>query len=67
MGPTTVLGVFLGSVLLAIGSFWLHGWLARGGTGRPGPASMAAFVFGWLCVLTAAMTGLFLASLARGG
>ncbi len=67
MAPTTVLGVFVGSIVLAVASFWLHGRLARGGTGRPGPASMAAFVFGWLCVLAAAMTGLFLATLVFGG
>jgi hypothetical protein len=55
--------VFIGSVGLTVLSFWLHARLA-GAAGRPGPASMAAFVLGWLCALTALLTGGFLLMVA---
>jgi hypothetical protein len=47
MNLQAIIGVFVGSVILTVLSFWLHGRLA-GAHGRPGPASMAAFVLGWL-------------------
>lgn len=55
--------VFGGSVVVTIVAFWLHRRLA--GTGeRAGAASMAAFVLGWLSVLTALLTGAFLLMVA---
>jgi hypothetical protein len=55
----TIVAVFFGAVMATVVSFWLHARLA--GTGeRVGPISMAAFVLGWLCVITAVLTGTFL-------
>jgi hypothetical protein len=55
----TIVGVFVGAVVATVVSFWLHARFA--GTGeRAGPVSMAAFVLGWLCVITAVLTGTFL-------
>jgi hypothetical protein len=59
MDLQTIGAVFIGAVLVTIVSFWLHARLA-GTQGRPGPFSMAAFVLGWLSVLTALLTGAFL-------
>jgi hypothetical protein len=59
MDLQTITTVFVGAVILTIVSFWLHARLA-GTHGRPGPVSMAAFVLGWLGVLTAVCTGGFL-------
>jgi hypothetical protein len=57
---TQTIGTLCGTtVVLTIVAFWLHGRLA-GTTGRPGLASMLAFVFGWLSALTALLTGAFL-------
>src|SRR5262249_18351627 len=54
-----IVGVFVGAVLATFGCFWLHTRFA--GTGEHvGPFSMAAFVLGWLCVITAVVTGMFL-------
>jgi hypothetical protein len=57
---TQSIGIAFGSsTVLTFVSFWLHARLA--GTGeRVGPVSMAAFVFGWLCAITALITGVFL-------
>ncbi|MCC6178855.1 MAG: hypothetical protein IT305_26405 [Chloroflexi bacterium] len=55
--------VFGGSVICTVAAFWLHARLA-GTVGRPGLASMFAFVLGWLSALTALLTGLFLLVLA---
>ena len=55
----TIVEVFVGAVVLTVVSFWLHARFA--GTGeRAGPFSMAAFVLGWLSVITAVLTGTFL-------
>jgi hypothetical protein len=63
MDMQTIGMLFGSSAVLTIVSFWLHARLA--GTGeRVGPLSMAAFVFGWLCVLTALLTGAFLLTMA---
>jgi len=60
-----IMTVFGSSATLTLISFWLHARLA--GTGeRVGPLSMAAFVFGWLCALTAFLTGVFLLLRAIG-
>ncbi len=66
MDTLTIAAVFAGSVVLAIAAVWLHQRLA-GDTGRPGAASMVAFVVGWLAVLTALFTGLFLVTVLVGG
>lgn len=59
MDLQTIVGVFVGAVVLTVVSFWLHARFA--GTGEHvGPFSMAAFVLGWLSVITAVVTGLFL-------
>ena len=63
MDLQTIGMVFGASVVLTVGSFWLHGRLA-GTAGRPGAASMLAFVLGWLCALTALLTGAFLLMVA---
>jgi hypothetical protein len=55
--------VFGASVVFSVVSFWLHGRLA-GTAGRPGVASMLAFVLGWLSALTALLTGAFLLMVA---
>ena len=55
--------VFGASVVLTLVSFWLHSRLA-GTAGRPGVASMLAFVLGWLSALTALLTGAFLLTVA---
>ena len=59
MDSLAIGGVFVGSAVLAALSFLAHGRWA--GTGeRAGCLSMLAFVLGWLCVLTALLTGAFL-------
>ena len=63
MDLQTIAAVFGASAALTVLSFWLHGRLA-GNTGRPGAMSMAAFVVGWLMVLTALCTGAFLLMVA---
>jgi hypothetical protein len=63
MDLQTIGAVFVGAVLMTIVSFWLHARLA-GTHGRPGPFSMAAFVLGWLSVMTAVLTGVFLLTVA---
>jgi hypothetical protein len=63
MNLQTIVAVFAGAMVATIVSFWLHARLA--GTGeRVGPVSMAAFVLGWLCVITAVVTGMFLLMVA---
>jgi hypothetical protein len=62
MDTRAIVSTFLISCAVAIAGFVAHGRLA--GTGeRPGLVSMIAFVIGWLAVLLAVITGLFLASL----
>jgi hypothetical protein len=56
----TVFGI---SVVLTVVAFWLHRRLA-GSAGRPGGASMAAFVLAWLGALMALLTGAFLLMVA---
>jgi len=65
MDTQTIGMVFGGSALLTVVAFWLHRQLA-GVAGRPGAASMAAFVLGWLGALTALLTGAFLLVVALG-
>ncbi len=60
MDTSAIALVFAGSLVLAVASFWAHRAWAGSGE-RAGFVSMMAFVFGWLCVLTALLTGGFLA------
>jgi hypothetical protein len=61
---TQAIGTIFGtSAVLTILAFWLHRRFA-GSAGRPGGASMAAFVLGWLTALTALLTGSFLLLMA---
>lgn len=63
MDLQAIMTIFGASATLTIVSFWFHARLA--GTGeRVGPLSMAAFVLGWLCALTALLTGAFLLTVA---
>jgi hypothetical protein len=56
-----IITTFVAACVVAILAFVAHRKLA--GTGeRPGCISMIAFVVGWLAVLLAAITGIFLAS-----
>ena len=66
MDTQTIGTIFGGSAVVTVVSFWLHGRLA-GTEGRPGAASMMAFVVGWLSVLTAVLTGTFLLMVAVRG
>jgi hypothetical protein len=66
MDTQTIGTIFGASAAATVVSFWLHGRLA-GAEGRPGPASMIAFVLGWLSVLTALLTGVFLLMVAVRG
>jgi hypothetical protein len=62
MDTQAIIGTFLGACAAAVIAFAAHRRLA--GTGeRAGCVSMIAFVIGWVAVLLAAITGLFLASL----
>ena len=62
MDTRAIIGTFLVSCLVAVAGFVAHRRLAGSGE-RPGLLSMIAFVIGWMAVLLAAITGLFLASL----
>ncbi len=64
MDTRAIVTTFLVSCVVAVGGFVAHGRLA-GNAERPGLVSMIAFVVGWLAVLLAVITGLFLASLLR--
>ncbi len=66
MDIQTIAAIFGASAVLTALSFWLHGRLA-GPEGRPGAASMGAFVLGWLSVLAALITGAFLLIVAVRG
>ena len=59
MDTTAILLVCLGAVVLAAASFWAHRAWAGSGE-RAGCVSMLAFAFGWVCVVTAVLTGGFL-------
>ncbi|MGE3272478.1 MAG: hypothetical protein AB7P40_27280 [Chloroflexota bacterium] len=59
MDTQGILTVFVGGIIMIVVSFWLHHKLA-GSEGRPGLASMLAFVLGWLSVMTTLITGIFL-------
>jgi hypothetical protein len=64
MDTRAIVTTFLVACVVAVGGFVAHGRLA--GTGeRPGLLSMIAFVIGWMGVLLAVITGLFLVSLLR--
>jgi hypothetical protein len=63
MDTQSIGAVFGGSAVLTIVAFWLHRRLA-GSAGRPGGASMAAFVLVWLGAMTALLTGAFLLMVA---
>lgn len=63
MDTQAIATVFGGSAILTVVAFWLHRRLAGAGE-RPGGASMAAFVLGWLSALTALLTGAFLLTVA---
>jgi len=66
MDTQAIGAVFGGSAVSTLVAFWLHHRLA-GSEGRPGAASMLAFVLGWLSALTALLTGAFLLLVAVGG
>ena len=55
------LAVCLGSLALAIAAFIAHRRLAGEGE-RAGVTAMLVFVFGWLALILALVTGLFLLS-----
>jgi hypothetical protein len=59
MDTSGILAVCIGALVLAVASFWAHRAWAGSGE-HAGCISMIAFVFGWLCVLTTALTGGFL-------
>jgi hypothetical protein len=62
MDTRAIVTTFIGACVVAVGAFFAHGRLA--GTGeRPGLISMLFFVLGWLAVLLAVITGIFLAGL----
>ena len=59
MGTQVLVATCLGACAVALVAFVAHRRLA--GTGEhPGCVAMIAFVIGWLAVLLAAITGLFL-------
>ena len=62
MDTRAIIATFLVACAVAVGGFVAHGRLA-GNAGRPGFVSMLAFVVGWMGVLLAIITGLFLGSL----
>ena len=62
MDTRAIIMTFLVSCAVAVSGFVAHGRLA-GTAERPGFVSMMAFVIGWMGVLLAVITGLFLASL----
>lgn len=59
MGLQAIVITCIGACVLAVVAFVAHGRLAGSGE-RPGCVSMVAFVIGWLAVLLAVVTGLFL-------
>jgi len=62
MDTRAIVTTFVLACVAAIAAFYAHGRFA--GTGeRPGFISMIAFVIGWLAVLLAVITGLFLISM----
>ena len=65
MATPAIVTTFLVSVALMVVSLWGHRRLA-GATGRPGCASMGAFVLSWLFGIAAAVTGLFLVAMLFG-
>jgi hypothetical protein len=62
MDTRAIVSTFVVACVAAIAAFYAHGRLAGPGE-RPGLISMLAFVIGWLAILLAIITGLFLASL----
>jgi len=60
-----IAATFLGASAVAVVAFAGHRRLAGSGE-RAGCASMVAFVLGWLAVLLAAITGLFLLTIWYG-
>jgi hypothetical protein len=60
MGTQAIIGAFVGACLVAVLAFMAHSRLAGPGE-RPGLVSMLAFVVGWLAILLALITGVFLA------
>ena len=62
MDARAIVTTFLVACAVAIAGLVAHRRLA-GPAGRPGLVSMLAFVVGWVGVLLAVITGLFLASL----
>jgi len=65
MDTRAIVITFVVACCVMVGAFVAHGRLA--GTGeRPGCISMIAFVIGWLGVLLAVITGLFLLGLRAG-
>jgi hypothetical protein len=61
MDTQAIVSTFVGACVVAVVAFIAHGRLAGSGE-RPGLISMLAFVLGWLMVLLALITGIFLAS-----
>jgi hypothetical protein len=66
MQPGAIVGVCLGSLVVALLAFMAHHRLARGRE-RAGLLSMLAYVLGVVAVLTALITGGFLLSLLFSG
>jgi hypothetical protein len=60
MDMRAIVATFVVACVVAVLAFLAHRRLA-GTAERPGCASMIAFVIGWLAVLLAVITGLFLA------
>jgi hypothetical protein len=66
MDTRAIVSTFVVACVAAVAAFWAHGRLAGSGE-RPGLISMLAFVIGWLAVLLAIITGVFLAGLRVSG
>jgi len=64
MDTRAIVTTFVLACIAAAAAFSAHGRLAGSGE-RPGFMSMIAFVIGWLAVLLALITGLFLLSTLR--
>jgi hypothetical protein len=62
MDTRAIVTTFLVACVAAVAAFIAHGRLAGPGE-RPGLISMLFFVVGWLAVLLAVITGIFLAGL----
>jgi cytochrome c oxidase assembly factor CtaG len=66
MDTRAIVSTFAVACVVAVLAFIAHRRLAGSGE-RPGLVSMIAFVIGWLALLLALITGVFLASSLRSG